>query len=69
VLPVRIENSTAGDASSIGERANHSIQAQNPSAAAAASKSDIFSRNSTEVRMSGALDYARIITVKPDSRA
>src|SRR5258706_48635 len=65
VLPGRIENSTVGAARSIGERANQSTQPQNPSAAAETDKSNSFSRNSIE---SAGLDYARIITVKPDGQ-
>ena len=48
VLPGRIENSTVGAASSIGERANHSSHPQKPSTAAEASKSNNFSRNSID---------------------
>src|SRR3981189_165070 len=64
VLPGRIENSTVGAARSIGERANQSIQPQNPSAAAEASRNNSFSRNSIErgkKRPIGLLDYTRII--------
>src|ERR1700693_990925 len=68
VLPGRIENSTVGAASSIGERANQSSQPQKPSTVAEASKSNTLSRNSIESgkrRSIGLLDYARIINVKP----
>src|SRR6266540_6083887 len=63
VLPGRIEKSTDGAASSIGERANQSSQPQNPSAEAAASRISNFSRNSIESgwkRRKGLLDDARI---------
>src|SRR5258708_16916299 len=65
VLPGRIENSTVGAASSIGERANQRIQPQNPSAAAETDKSKSFSRNSIDSARNVGLDYARIINVKP----
>src|SRR5882762_9939497 len=68
VLPGRIENSTVGAASSIGERANPSIQPPNPSTAAEASKSNSFSRNSIESVRNVELDYARIINVKPQDQ-
>src|SRR3989442_1582627 len=68
VLPGRIENSTVGAASSIGERANPSIQPQNPSTAAEASKRDSFSRNSIESVRNVGLDYARIINAKPQDQ-
>ncbi len=48
VLPERIENSTVGAASSIGERANQSSQTQKPSAPAEARRSNSFSRNSID---------------------
>ena len=48
VLPGRIENSTLGEASPIGERANPISQAQKPSTAAEASRSNSFSRNSID---------------------
>src|SRR3989441_2184311 len=68
VLPGRIENSTVGAARSIGERANPSIQPQNPSTAAEASKRDSFSRNSIESVRNVGLDYARIINAKPQDQ-
>src|SRR6266481_1499415 len=68
VLPGRIENSTVGAARSIGERANQSIQPQNPSAAAETDKSNSFSRNSIESARNVGLDYARIINVKPQDQ-
>src|SRR5258706_278289 len=68
VLPGRIENSAVGAASSIGERANQSIQPQNPSAAAETDKSNSFSRNSIESARNVGLDYARIINVKPQDQ-
>src|SRR6266540_5878217 len=46
VLPGRIEKSTDGAARSTGDRANQSSQPQNPSAEAAASRINNFSRNS-----------------------
>src|SRR6266571_6723431 len=64
VLPGRIENSTVGAASSIGDRANQSNQPQKPSAAAEASKNNTLSRNSItsgKKRPIGLLDYTRII--------
>src|SRR5712691_8198726 len=70
VLPSRIENSSDGAASSIGERANQKIQPQNPSAEAAKSRSSNFSRSSIgKRRRVGRLDDARIINVKADGRA
>src|SRR6266581_5174146 len=68
VLPGRIENSRVGAASSIGERANHRIQPQNPSAAAKGDKSNSFSRNSIESVRNVGLDYARIINAKPQDQ-
>src|SRR6266540_6941441 len=48
VLPGRIEKSTDGAARSIGDRANQSSQPQNPIAAAEASRTSSFTRNSIE---------------------
>src|SRR5258708_38977509 len=68
VLPGRIENSTVGAARSMGERANQSIQPQNPSAAAETDKSNSYSRNGMESARNVGLDYARIINVKPQDQ-